>query len=148
VAIAFSIPPNGPRRVKSSFLLPFIERFITAIDTIESYSAPELSSLVKPTTSPLLESVPGLQYHYLDLYPISTCLTVLFVPAFIFSDITSLMPSDVVLKRLFAMTALTSSTPHIVLLHLERICCPDRIPLPPKPSSWSQVGDGGVCAPL
>jgi Helitron helicase-like domain at N-terminus/PIF1-like helicase len=64
-AIEYSIPPNGPRNVKSSFLDPFIEHFISTIHTLESSSAPELSSLLEPTTSPLPESVPGLQYHYL-----------------------------------------------------------------------------------
>jgi hypothetical protein len=59
-AIEFSIPPNGPRNVKS-FLHPFIERFITAIHTVESYSALDLSSLLALTCS----SVPVLQYHYL-----------------------------------------------------------------------------------
>jgi hypothetical protein len=79
-AIEYSIPPNGPRHVKSSLLHPLIDHFITTIDTVESYSAPELSSLLKPTTSPLLLSVPVLQYHYLlQLFPEQFLRRVMYV---------------------------------------------------------------------
>jgi hypothetical protein len=62
-AIEYSIPPKGPRNVKKSFLVPLIEHFIATIHTVESYSALELSSLLKPATSLLPESVPRLQCH-------------------------------------------------------------------------------------